>query len=172
MMRAWLFVILASCGDNAMAPVDSPPPMRPDGPAPTPLCDAEFSGNFVESVPMQANCAMVSGTTTLAFEIPSYQPGMIVAIDFELGATPNPGVYSSESVAMWSATGTVMIVNSKCIYAAGTTAVPPGAFTMMLDAIDTARGTAHGQLALQLAVLPGAETDCGMSNMETLDLTF
>jgi hypothetical protein len=172
-MRAWLVVVvLASCGDNTQAPVDAPPPVRPDGPASMPLCDAEFSGNFAESVPMQANCAMVSGTTMLAFDIPSYQPSMFVAIDLELGATPNPGAYSSESVAMWSATGTVMVGNAKCIYAAGNAAVPSGDFTMMLDAIDPARGAAHGQLALQLAVLPGAETDCGTSNMETLDLTF
>jgi len=167
------YLLLVGCGDNAhLAPDAPPPPSRPDAPPPPADCAATLSGNFAETVPLPANCATVSGTTTLAFSVPSVYLGTSIAIAIDLGATPEPGMYSSESVASWSAMATQMIGNAKCIYIAGPTSVPPGDFTMTLAAIDLGAGTAHGDLALQLALLPGAETNCGQSNMETLDLAF
>ena len=51
--------------------------------------------------------------------------------------------------------------------------MPSGNFTLMVDAIDAVAGTAHGQLTLELAVLPGAENgDCGTDNAEMLVLAF
>jgi len=173
-MRRWLVAgaLLASCGDNAGLPLDASRPPRPDASPPAAACAATFSGNFAERVAMSPDCAMLSGQTTLTFAVPSYQPTATVAIAIPLGATPELGQYTSETVAAWSAMATVAIGDANCIYLAGATAVPPGSFTLTLDAIDVAGHTAHGRLVLELGVLPGAETDCGPSNAETLDLAF
>jgi hypothetical protein len=165
------YLVLAGCGDNAHLASDAAPPARPDAPPRPAACLATFAGNFAETISLAADCAMLSGHT-LAFAVPSQHLDTSIAIQLDLGAAPEPGMSSSETVASWSEMATQMIGNAKCIYIAGATAVPPGNFTITLDALDVPAGSAHGDLALELAVLPGAETNCGPSNMETLDLVF
>ena len=167
-------VVLAACGDNTAAPADAPPldASKPDAPF---SCNATFTGNFSETDALPGSCAMVSSSgsgTTLAFAVPARALGTDVAIQLVLGDPPVAGQYSSDSVASWSAMATEVNGTSRCFYVAGATSVPTGNFTLMLDAIDAVAGTAHGQLMLELAVLPGAENDCGADNAETLVLTF
>ena len=102
---------------------------------------------------------MVSSSTsgsTLAFAVPAQALGSDVAIQILLGDPPVAGQYSSESVSSWSAMATEIEGTSRCFYVAGATAVPPGDFTLMLE----------------LAVLPGAENNCGTDNAEMLALAF
>ena len=169
-----LAVVLAACGDNTAAPADARAldAAKPDAPF---SCSATFTGNFSETDTLPGSCAMVTGSasgTTLAFAVPAQALGTDVAIQLVLGDPPVTGQYSSDSVASWSAMATEVHGTSRCFYVAGATAVPTGDFTLVLEAIDAMAGIAHGQLMLELAVLPGAENDCGADNAETLALTF
>ena len=119
---------------------------------------------------MPASCAALSPTNTLAFHVPSTLPAADFALVFELGNAPTAGDYSSETIASWYAMATETQGTSQCFFVAGPTAVPPGSFTMTLDAIDAT--SAHGHANIQISVLPGVETDCGPSNVEVLDLRF
>jgi|HubBroStandDraft_5_1064220.scaffolds.fasta_scaffold628345_2 hypothetical protein len=171
---AHLVIVLAACGDNAAVHPDAPPLDAPKPDAPF-SCSATFTGNFSETDALPGSCAMVSSSTsgtTLAFAVPAQALGSDVAIQILLGDPPVAGQYSSESVSSWSAMATEIEGTSRCFYVAGATAVPPGDFTLMLDAIDAVAGTAHGQLMLELAVLPGAENNCGTDNAEMLALAF
>ncbi|HEY3801729.1 MAG TPA: hypothetical protein VGL61_03945 [Kofleriaceae bacterium] len=174
-MKRWFLIVLAACGDNA-APSDAPPDVHvaaTDAAPQAALCKATFSGNFSLSETLPANCGTVSdgsGGTTLAFDVAAPPIGSDVAIQFVLGS-PAPDTYNSDTVTQWSATATQVLAGaSRCYYVAGATSTPPGTFTLTLSAIGS--DTAHGQLSLELAVLQGAENDCGSDNFEDLALTF
>jgi hypothetical protein len=173
MRRLLALATLAACGDNRVAPPDAPradAARSPDAPM---LCSATFAGNFALSEMLPADCAMVSAGsagTTLAFSVAAQPIGTDVMIAIGLPDPPAAGTFSSDSVPSWSAMATQDINNAHCFYVAGTTAVPPGELTLTLDTIGAS--TAHGQLMLELAVLPGAETDCGSDNAETVALEF
>jgi hypothetical protein len=165
-------LVVAARGEHTNASPDASDAARADA-AGAMLCHAKFTGNFAATEAVPADCASVSGSaagTELAFSIPAIPIATNLAITIELPTPPTIGPYSSESVATWSATATQDIGNAHCFYVAGSTSVPPGNFTLMLDAIDNA--TAHGSLALELAVLAGAETMCGSANFESLQLAF
>jgi hypothetical protein len=174
-MRWLLLVVLTACGDNAAALVDAPRAVdagATDSPR-SALCVATFSGSFSLSEELPANCAMVStgsDGTELSFDIAAQPIGSDVAVQIML-ASPVPGAYNADSVAQWSATATqVQQGGSRCYYVAGNASVPPGTFTMTLDALGS--NTAHGQLSLELAVLAGPATYCGSASVEDLALAF
>jgi hypothetical protein len=171
----WLLLVLVACGDNAAARVDAPHAIDADlsdslMPA---LCDVTFSGSFSLSEELPANCAVVSSGsdgTALAFDIPAQPIGSDVAVEIVL-ASPTPGAYNADSVAQWSAIAIqVQQGGARCYFVAGNESVPPGTFSVSLDAIGS--DTAHGQLSLELAVLAGPATYCGSASVEDLELTF
>lgn len=174
-MKRWFLIVLAACGDNA-APRDvavDAHAVAYDAPAQAALCKATFSGNFALSETLPANCGMISDGsdgTMLAFDVAAQPIGSDVAIQFGLGAR-EPGLFSSDTITQWSAAATqILSGSSRCYYVAGATSTPTGTFTMTLDAIGS--DAAHGQLMLELAVLQGAENDCGSDNLEDLALMF
>ena len=140
-------------------------------------CSAAFHDNFTETWTGPPNCAAVEtkdGTTTLRFAIPSQKLGAELAIAIDLGAAPAPGTYSSQNLATpWSADALHEFEMTSCLYHAGTAAVPPGRFTLVLDAIDGAPAVrAHGTLDLVLYVLARPYTYCGETNTERVIVTF
>jgi hypothetical protein len=174
-MKRWVLIVLAACGDNA-APRDVPADAHvtsTDAPQPASLCKATFSGNFALSETLPANCGAISDGsdgTLLAFDVAAQPIGSDFAIQFVLGL-PAPGMFSSDTVTQWSATATQILAGaSRCYYVAGASSTPPGTFTLTLDSIGS--DVAHGQLMLELAVLLGAENDCGADNFENLALSF
>ncbi len=175
-IRAVVLVVLActcapSCGDNeaagdAMRGID----------AAAARCTATFSGNFSETSSGGSDCPMVatdpaSGDVTLAFDVPSTTLAAPLAIAFDLGATPAPGVYSPEIVSDWTALVTSS-VDSSCVYSAGSDAVPNGSFTLTLVSIDAGARTAHGSLMLDEYLHAFVLTDCGPVPTEDVELVF
>jgi hypothetical protein len=139
------------------------------------VCTARFSGNFAE-VAAADTCATVStdgsGDTVLDLAIPSVMLAPGVSTAFDLGISPTPGMFSSESVTLWSARGVETVGTGACVYNAGTTAVPPGYFAMTLDAIDPVAAATHGSLSMTLWVLAYPGTNCGVDNTEQVELEF
>jgi hypothetical protein len=175
-MKRWVLMVLAACGDNA-APRDVTADAHiagPDAPPQAALCHATFTGNFALSETIPANCGTVSNDsdgTMLAFDVAAQPIGSDFAIQFLLGGARAPGTFSSDTITQWSATATqVLSGSSRCYYVAGATSTPPGTFTLTLDSINS--NVAHGELSLELAVLQGAENDCGPDNLEDLALSF
>jgi hypothetical protein len=168
MRRLACIAFVASCGDNAVVPADAGPIDAPPVDA-LGACTATFSSDFAELVTLPTDCAMLSVTGALAFAIPSVTRSTTFSLAFDLGDAA-PGTYSSESLFAWSAMAVELLGFTECVFDAGATAVPPGSFTLTLTAAGGA--TAHGHLALELAVLSGAEVDCGPTNTELLDLVF
>ncbi len=167
----WLVIgcALAACGGNEIASVDAGPP----GPPVEPACVAAFSQNFAEAWTGPANCAGVDtsgGHTTLQLAIPSRTLGVPFAISIDLGEAPTPGTYTAQNlVTPWSASALQEFDMTSCLYHAGTAAVPPGNFTLVLDKIDA---HAHGKLDVVLYVLARPYTYCGETNIEHLAVTF
>jgi hypothetical protein len=172
MMRAvtviGLLGLLAACGDNRATPdaaVDAVPP--------DPVCSAAFTDNFTEAWSGPANCATVATAadhTALQLIIPSRTVSADFAISLDLGSAPGPGTYSSETlITPWSADALHELDMTSCLYHAGTASVPPGSFTLRLDAIGD---HAHGTLDLVLYVLARPYTYCGETNVERLTVTF
>ncbi len=158
-------VALAGCGDN----------VKRDGLADASAgCTATFGGNFAETSSSDA-CASVAvdgaGDATLALTIPTttLPPSLKVTID--LGASPSPGSYSSDTVTSWSARGVQDVGNGVCLYSAGTTAVPTGSFALQLTGV-AAGGELHGTLMLTIYVLAFPGTDCGSGDIETVSIAF
>lgn len=158
---------LAGCGD------DVPPPA--DAPAAAAGCTADFTGNFAETA-HAASCvrliADAAGATTLSLSIPVMTLATKLTVSIDLGASPAPGSYSSETVALWNALASQRLGEGACVYSAGAGAVPPGSFRLALAAIDLAAGTAHGTLSLTQYVLALPGTACGASDTELVTLTF
>ncbi len=160
-MRA-LLLALAACGDNLAAPIDAGV-AAPDARA---VCAATFTGNFADSSTSPHCASLTAGTLALALPIRTLADTLPVQI--ELGATPSPGFYSSETIATWSARVGVIVGVGACIYNAGSAAVPPGDFQLTLGSVDDP----HGTLALAMPLLASPGTDCGDGDVETVSVAF
>jgi len=173
--RVLVICALAACGDNALAPdAASPAPDATLADASiAPPCVATFSDNFAETWTGPARCATLAtadGHTTLGFSIPSQSIDAPFAIEIDLGRAPGPGTYSAQTLTTpWHADGLQQLGLTSCLYHAGTASVPPGSFTMTLDALDP---DAHGTLDLVLYVLARPFTYCGETNVLRLRVTF
>jgi hypothetical protein len=191
--RGLAIVALAACGDNAVAidpPIDAAIAVadsRVDPP-----CAAVFSDNFAETWAGPANCATLAtadGHTTLQLVIPSQTIAAPFTIAIDLGSAPGPGTYTAQSLATpWQADALHELAMTSCLYHAGTAAVPPGTFTLTLDALDrtappfggadgqrqalAVEAHAHGTLDLVLYVLARPFTYCGETNIERLGVRF
>jgi hypothetical protein len=163
-----ILILLAACGDNQI-------PARPDGVTIDAAvgCTVMLSGNLVETSTTMAACPTL-GAGTLAFSIASQEIGEPLGVQIYLGPSAVAGMYSSETIATWSAVGLRAVAPSgACVYLAGATAVPSGNFTLTLDSIDPLAGS----LAMTLYVLArttdqGVQTDCGAGSTEDLRVTF
>ena len=157
--------VLAACGDGDRAPGDAG--------SPEPACGAVFRDNFAETwtgLPGCAGLAQADGTTTLRLSIPSQTLGAPLDIAIDLGATPAPGTYSSQSFATpWSADALHEFEMTSCLYHAGAQSVPPGTFQLVLDTVDP---RAHGTLEVLLYVLSRPYTYCGETTTERVAITF
>jgi len=158
--------VAIGCGDNSRPPPDAS--MRP----PPPPCVATFAGNFAETAELAPGCATVSLAGAFALALPSMVLATTDEISIDLDAAPTIGNYSSETVRTWSAQATLRHGSDVCIYLAGSSAVPPGSFTMAISEVDDARHTAHGTLVVQQNVLAGAETSCGAGTTEQVTVEF
>lgn len=116
--------------------------------------------------------ADATGATTLSLSIPVMTLATKLTVSIDLGASPAPGTYSSETVALWNALASQRLGEGACVYSAGAGAVPPGSFRLALAAIDLTAATAHGTLSLTQHVLALPGTACGPSNTELVTLTF
>jgi hypothetical protein len=163
-----ILILLAACGDNQI-------PARPDAVTTDAAigCMVKLSGNLAETSTTMAACPTL-GSGTLAFSIASQQIGEPLGVQIYLGPSAIAGVYSSETVATWSAVGLRAVAPAGgCVYLAGATAVPSGSFTLTLDAIDPPAGS----LAMTMFVLArttdqGVQTDCGAGSTEDLRVMF
>jgi hypothetical protein len=146
-------------------------------------CQVELSGNVVESTSSMASCPILAtgagataGETLLKLSVASPALGGTLTIDIDLGPQPTPGSYSSRTTALWSASAVKPVApDGACVFIAGNNVTPMGAFTLDLASIDAS--TAHGTLALTMAVLPrtaddGTPTDCGPGTTEQAALRF
>ncbi len=146
-------------------------------------CTAILTGNVAETTTsfevcpqLQPGVGKSSGHTMIDFVVPSSILGPL-AVRIDLGATAMPGLYSTETTRTWSAIAVENVpVRGSCIFTAGDESVPMGYFALNLDAIEGA-STAHGSLALAMAVLPfasdqGDQSDCGSNTTEALAVRF
>lgn len=158
-MRAALALVLAACGGGLAAPDAAPDAFAG--------CVAMFAGNFTERSTASSCTALDAGT--LAFTVPAVALDAPLTATIELGGGA-AGVYSSETVATWSATAMRTVTHSICLASAGNAVAPHGDFmlTLELDSDDAA----HGTLALELYVHAAPFTDCGPDLVETVDLAF
>src|SRR4030095_10877041 len=93
-------------------------------------CIATFAGNFTDRSITPDNCATVRPPGELRFEIASSVLGEPLGIAIDLGSAPVPGRYTSTTIAPWSALGLREVGLGGCVYLAGDSAVPPGAFAL------------------------------------------
>ncbi|MGH7272370.1 MAG: hypothetical protein ACREJX_17490 [Polyangiaceae bacterium] len=155
-------------------------------------CEIALGGDFSESDTLPAGCATVaqSATTpdhwTLTLKGSSTRLAEIFAY-VDLGPSPAAGPYSSETSATWTViaqdspdvdSGQLAAFyadggSAACSYAAGSSAIPSGSFTLTLSSITTT-GTpaAHGTLnaMMQVRAPPGAS--CGPADFENLAFAF
>ena len=97
-------------------------------------------------------------------------PRLTVAIG--LGPAPSPGTFSSETVRSWNAAGVLGRGSSDCGLSAGSGVVPSGSFTRTLTSLDLASGVVHGTLDLTLYVHSPPGGDCGVSDLEGVEIAF
>ncbi|CAN5614651.1 hypothetical protein BH11MYX1_BH11MYX1_46220 [soil metagenome] len=163
-------LLVAACGTSGSAPAE------------VSGCNAELSGNYLESTWSTKNCPTLAagvgatqGDTLLEFQVPSRTLRGAYAITVDLGRAPTPGAYNSGTTDLWSATGTRAVGTGACVFIASNNSTPSGDFVLDLSTID--HTTSHGTLALRMFVLPraaddGAQTDCGAGTTEQLQLRF
>lgn len=180
-MKHAILIALAACGDNAQ-PATPDAARIPDS-APTAACSATLTGNVAEITSSDALCpkllpAATMNDTLIRFVVASHVMAANIGITIDLGTQPTAGAYSSETTQIWSALAIETApVNGACIFTAGASSVPAGSFELRLDSLDLGAGTAHGQLALLMFVLPrtteqGMQTDCGAGTTELVVITF
>ena len=138
-----------------------------------PACRIQLAGATSETATLPASCATLNaadgGTQYVLTLSASTKHVSSLSITVLLGDSPSPGVYSSASLADWSAVGSVT-GDSNCAYSAGTASVPTGDLTLTLTSIEGA--TAHGTLRATLYVHAPLFTDCGRSDAEEVAFTF
>ena len=140
-------------------------------------CAVQYAGNVVASADL-ASCATLGfspdagayGDFGLNFQLAS-ETIQALQVYINLGASPTPSIYSSETSTNWSANG---LNAADCAYNAGNQAVPTGSFTLTLTSVDTSSGArdAHGNLMLTTYVLAPPATDCGIGNIEDISVAF
>jgi hypothetical protein len=136
-------------------------------------CAVQYAGNVVASADL-ASCttlglspdAGANGGFVLNFQLAT-ETIQALQVSIDLGASPAPGTYSSETSAHWSASG---LTAANCAYSAGNQAVPTGSFTLTLTSVDASG--AHGNLVLTTYVLAPPATDCGIGNIEDISVDF
>jgi hypothetical protein len=160
-----VLVAFTACGGGAAAPADA---ACADAAVCEGRCVATFTGNFYDSSADAANCAELSPQLVLNIESPAI--GSPLAISIDLGASPTPGTYSSETVASWTAVQARSLGDGGCVYSAGSDVVPVGSFTLDLAIVDGA--TAHGTLDVLLTVHALEATNCGAASTEAVDVVF
>jgi len=169
MRRPLVVACLAACGGGTSAPPDAPTG-----------CGVELSGNRDEATSSPASCPTLvpgvgatEGGTLLHFTIAARSLGGDLAIDIDLGPAPAPGSFASGTTELWSAMAVMEVPpGGACVFLAGNNTTPAGYFTLELATLDP-----HGELSLELAVLPrveddGAQTDCGPGTTEAVHITF
>jgi hypothetical protein len=158
-MKWLVFVVCAACGDNLAPPVPTV-----DAPPPATGCTATFTGNFSETSTEQANCPTFT-SDSLAFALASTVFGATDTVTLALG-TDEPGEYSSDSVANWSATATERVGDGACELSAGSQLTPMGSFALTLTS------GLHGTLAVTQYVLTVPGTNCGFPDTESITVAF
>ena len=158
-MKALVLVVACGCGAE-------PARMPPDAAAVPPdafvACTATFSGNFAELATTATACA--SAGTQLVIDVPAQ--GLIAPLMVTLAIVPNPGDFSSETTATWSAIGTRMVGHDTCVLDAGDQVVPHGSFTLHLATAD------HGTLVLDQPVRATLFSTCGETLYEHVEVAF
>ena len=135
-------------------------------------CVVDVTGNLADHAEL-ASCATVSQDDAGAFtlEVAAATPSLSsLSASIDLGAAPGASVLSSNTVASWSASA--VAGSSSCAFEAGSSSVPGGSFTLTLDSIDAAKGTAHGTLSIVAYVHAPPSTDCGFEDAESLSIRF
>jgi hypothetical protein len=148
-------------------------------PASTPTCSAWFSGNVSDSSSVTGSCGGVALSPdagaeagyTLSLKV-NASSVPVLAVRIDLGRNPSAGTFSSETTRAWNAAGVLGRDASDCGLSAGSGVVPNGSFRLTLSSVDTAHGTAHGTLDLTLHVKAPPATDCGVSDIEGVEIAF
>jgi hypothetical protein len=150
----WLAALLGGCG--------SPPAAQ---------CTASFSGNFTELVSSTQACPKLQkagASTVLTFDVTAPIAVTRLAVVLDLGANPAPGRYApQDTTGTWWAASTR---DPGCVYSAGATAVPSGAFVLVLDSVDAK--APHGTLSLLQGVHALDTFGCGDGDVERVELDF
>lgn len=150
-----------------------------EAPASTPTCAAWFSGNVSDSSTVTGSCGGVALSPdagagegyTLSLRV-SASSVPVLAVSIDLGRNPSAGSFSSETTRAWNAAGVLGRDASDCGLSAGSGVVPNGSFRLTLSSVDAARGTAHGTLDVTLHVKAPPATDCGVSDIEGVEIAF
>jgi len=135
-------------------------------------CVVDASGNLADHAEL-ARCATISQDDAGGFtlEVAATTPSLSsLSASIDLGASPGAAVLSSDTVASWSASAAAG--SSSCAFEAGSSSVPVGSFTLALDSVDAAKGTAHGTLSIVAYVHAPPSTDCGFDDAESLTIRF
>lgn len=150
-MRLLVLALVAGCGDDVVRDA----------------CTATFSGNFSDVTSSHAACPTVSDA--LDFAIDSRVLGAQAVISIALPAAPAPGDYSSQTLTSWHAVEARSLGNGACVYSAGDEVTPSGSFRLSLAELAP---VAHGTLSVTQYVHAIDSADCGVADLERLDVTF
>jgi hypothetical protein len=161
----WLLILCAGCGGSD--------PVVPAADATLDAfvaCDAQLTGNFVETITTATSCAQFAttdaGAQVLEVQLASTNLVDPYAVEFEISQIT--GDYSSQTVMAWSSMAMRMLAHDGCVLAAGDQFVPHGDFTLHLASATPA----HGTLVLDQPVHATAFSDCGTPLIEHVEVTF
>jgi hypothetical protein len=133
-------------------------------------CNAQLTGNFVETITTATSCAQFATTDgdapVLQMQLISTNLVDPYAVSFEISQVT--GDYSSQTVMVWRSLATRMLAHDDCLLAAGEQFVPHGDFTLHLDSATPA----HGTLVLDQPVHATAFSNCGTPLVEHVEVTF
>jgi hypothetical protein len=162
----WLLILCIGCGDN----IDPVVPAADASVDAFVECNAQLTGNFVETITTATSCAQFvtadDGTPALQLQIAS--TNLVDPYAVELEISPVTGDYSSQTVMAWSSTAMRLLPHDDCELAAGDQFVPHGDFTLHLDSATPA----HGMLVLDQPVHATAFSNCGTPLVEHVEVTF
>lgn len=139
--------------------------------APTP-CQFALAGDVSEVDTLDGGCSSLTpfdGGWTLAMQIAGASAKENVSID--LGATPSPGVYTSDNIQTWSVAGAS---TQGCVFSAGNESVPTGSFKLKLTRVDTDAdaSAAHGVIDAIQAVQAPVGSTCAPGDFEEVEIVF